>query len=529
MSSDRIKKFLESDSSSSSSSSSSSRTVKRERKKSIDYPTIIHVPIEMTFKKAIKFAKRSNGITSMIEIDETSINLGDGIVIDFPIKILGAGTEHTIIIGEITIEGDKKKKKYVSFSNVLIESPNGHGFWNDGGLPLHLDTVEIKNCKFNGVYVAFGAHATLVNCNVHHCQTALVVNGFGTGCRTYDMNCHHNKHSGVWASNGAVVDIYGSEVTAIHHNALLNMSAYGILSQHSGTIIYLHMEVSPSKNNTKKRDQCKRDHGSIIHVEETDDIMEMFDHTNKIVLRIPEDAPTLFDCLMLAKERGADVIYLSEGSFHNDNGGDGSNGKEDDTTTNNSTTATNNNRSQSIEIDFPIKIEGRGKKRTVLNFGIIIKKDSSQDYIDPVSVTLENLSVTNIFGIGVSSNNGMPLVLDTVEIYECENDGVQLINGSSLTCVECYVHNNGGSGVVIGEQLMSKDDVKDDTSENKSNDNSGWGEFTEDLTNVPSGDLTNVQISCNNLSGLLVGDKAFVSFLFTYFYVVIIAALLQSL
>jgi hypothetical protein len=160
-------------------------------------------------------------------------------------------------------------------------------------------------------------------------------------------------------------------------------------------------------------------------------------------------------------------------------------------------------------------------------------------------------------GVGVRSNNGIPLTIDTIDIYDCGDDGVRLTNGTSLTVVAGYVHNNGGSGIVIGEQIIPDDDDDDKNNKNKNKkttksdkknsksfddasgggggggggsggasgqkeENDGWGDMSnteemkskateKELKDIPTADLTNCQLSCNNYSGLFVGDKSVVS------------------
>ena len=374
------------------------------------WPTSIHVPIEMSLPQALKLAKRSRGKTTTIIIGETLIK-ADRMVFDFPLKIIGEGTDKSIILGELIIEGDKTSKKYISFSHLTIENPVGGGFWSDGGMRLHLDDVEIRKCKFNGIYIAFGATAILVNVHVHRCQTGLVVNGFESFCRAYDFRCHHNRHSGVWSSNAGVVQVYGQEKTSIHHNATLNTNSAGILCQHSGSVVLLHMTTSPSHDNTKNRDQLEKDSGVIRMVEGgNEQPVALLDQSDKIILRVPEDFPTLKECLVVAAEKKADIILLGEGFWTNvqaikttDQGVALLNeSKQSEAVQNKPGIAVDDeiDGGPPLVIDFPIKIEGVGKKKTIIGFGIVIEDHSrlSPAAQDGGVVYLENLGLTNPYG-----------------------------------------------------------------------------------------------------------------------------------
>ena len=179
--------------------------------------TTIHVPTEMSLPRAIAIARRSNGSVKHIILCSDRFVV-DRIILDFPVTITGKGPGKSIIQGQIIVEGKKKLKNNLCLKQLTITNPAGGGVWNDGGLPLVLDNVEITRCRFNGVYVAFGVSASLIKCHIHRCQTGLCVNGFGTAANVYDLRAHHNMHSGIWASNNSLVNVYGPEGTSIHHN-----------------------------------------------------------------------------------------------------------------------------------------------------------------------------------------------------------------------------------------------------------------------------------------------------------------------
>ena len=311
------------------------------------------------------------------------------------------------------------------------------------------------------------------------------------------------------------------------------------------------MESSCSNDNTKDRNEKEKDHGTIAMVdpsEENTNNRNLIndDESTKLMLRVPQDASTLRECLILAKEKDAQIISLSEG-WH----GNLQPGEDDENGTNGG---------PPLLIDFPIKIEGKGQQKTTIAFGIVIDGDNSGGKKMNVHfVELENLTLTNTKGTGIEGNNGyLHIMLDTVEIHSCDDDGVRVTKGTMLTYTEGHIHHNGGSGVVIGENHLKtkkwdknqgkmlihtedefyrlehggngdthhgggsknnddgeNDKEKKEEEQGKKEEKDEWGDFDGDGKksnfNVSSGELTDLHISCNNKSGLKVGDGASVN------------------
>ena len=464
--------------------------------------TTIHVPTEMSLPRAIAIARRSNGSVKHIILCSDRFVV-DRIILDFPVTITGKGPGKSIIQGQIIVEGNKKLKNNLCLKQLTITNPAGGGVWNDGGLPLVLDNVEITRCRFNGVYVAFGVSASLIKCHIHRCQTGLCVNGFGTAANVYDLRAHHNMHSGIWASNNSLVNVYGPEGTSIHHNgcvvcllfvvhivccwccllfvlfwlfthinslfffslssftttilmppylfcsppplhSLQSTNAYGIIAQHHGTCVRQYGMVEgngPSRENTKGRNEREKNGGKIIYVESNgDELEELNDSKTKFVLRVPEDYPTLRECVAAtSKLRETHLILIGEGVFYNlDENEEDENGE---------------NGGRPLIINHPIKIEGKGRNTTILRFGIIGLSGMLE---------LENLSLMNPNGIGIWGRSASSVVsLDTVEVHSCHSDGVRVSDGATLTCVECHFHHNGGCGLVVGDDMPKSKQMTD--------------------------------------------------------------------
>ena len=322
----------------------------------------------------------------------------------------------------------------------------------------------------------------------------------------------------------------------------------------------------PSRENTKGRNEREKNGGKIIYVESNgDELEELNNSKTKFILRVPEDYPTLRECVAAtSKLKETHLILMGEGIFYNlDENEEDENGE---------------NGGRPLIINHPIKIEGKGRNKTVLRFGIIGLSGMLE---------LENLSLMNPNGIGIwvrsasslgetqyeessSSSSSVSVSLDTVEVHSCHGDGVRVSNGATLTCVECHFHHNGGCGLVVGDEMpkskkgtdggrvgeskeekSSSDDFADvafddDGSGGSSSggggsgtggggggDGGGGDDWGFDLTDkgkvgdsssrqvgeenddtppvTSSADLTDLTINCNNKSGLKLGDYASVN------------------
>ena len=199
----------------------------------------------------------------------------------------------------------------------------------------------------------------------------------------------------------------------------------------------------PSRENTKGRNEREKNGGKIIYVESNgDELEELNDSKTKFVLRVPEDYPTLRECVAAtSKLRETHLILIGEGIFYNlDENEEDENGE---------------NGGRPLIINHPIKIEGKGRNTTILRFGIIGLSGMLE---------LENLSLMNPNGIGIwgrSASSVSSVSLDTVEVHSCHSDGVRVSGGATLTCVECHFHHNGGCGLVVGDDMPKSKQMTD--------------------------------------------------------------------
>ena len=71
--------------------------------------------------------------------------------IGYPMKIIGAGQEKTIIHGGIKIDGTKEGGKRVGMQGMTMKGSSGHGLDNENGLSFLCKDMTFTQCGGDGV------------------------------------------------------------------------------------------------------------------------------------------------------------------------------------------------------------------------------------------------------------------------------------------------------------------------------------------------------------------------------------------
>ena len=182
----------------------------------------------------------ARGVHEITETWTTPAGITHEQTLAFPwnnISIVGKGEAETTILGGLAAENGK----HLTVTNLTINNSSGFGLFGDGfGTTMKLNHVTLKECQFTGICVRDGAKLVANNCtfafNGGHgvwldaCGHSVVgplqyngdhrmlwINGHPTTARLTNCKSHHNKHAGVRAYKGAVVDLMG-ERTSVHDN-----------------------------------------------------------------------------------------------------------------------------------------------------------------------------------------------------------------------------------------------------------------------------------------------------------------------
>ena len=152
------------------------------------------------------------------------------------VSFVGQGTGETIVHGCFVVMNGRK----ASFEGLTMKNSSWNGLHASGaGTKIVLKNVTVADCTGGGVVVKGGAKLDATGCQFHQNGNrpgfgGVGVDGSRTTARLTNCTSHHNKGDGVYAYNGAVVDLMG-EGTSVHDN-----ERYGLLAVSRGTTINVY-------------------------------------------------------------------------------------------------------------------------------------------------------------------------------------------------------------------------------------------------------------------------------------------------
>jgi hypothetical protein len=173
------------------------------------------------------------------EVDESYLE------ICYPLKIIGAGQDKTIIHGAgFKIQGTKEEGKRVDMQGMTMKGSSQYGLLNDNGLSFLCKDMTFTQCGWSGV----GARKTkgrLINCVITQC-----------------------KWGGIFCGDIALIELAGSQ-TKVDGNVTSGHSyEYGLHTSATSSIIHLLFPLtkeSISTNNNGGRNYSSN--GTIETVE----------------------------------------------------------------------------------------------------------------------------------------------------------------------------------------------------------------------------------------------------------------------
>jgi len=174
------------------------------------------------------------------------------------LSFVGQGEGETFIVGGFVVENGRK----VRFKGLTMKNTSGsYGLRASGlGTEVVLQDMTVEECQNTGVYVYRGAKLDATGCQFHQngVDGVYVFGSTTTACLT---NCttHHNKHNGVCAGSGAVVDLMG-EGTSVHDNEEQGLYAY----ERDTTINVYQPCVLNDMSHGNKGQNIKMEYGGIV-------------------------------------------------------------------------------------------------------------------------------------------------------------------------------------------------------------------------------------------------------------------------
>jgi hypothetical protein len=101
--------------------------------------------------------------------NEDEENEDNDLYVTFPMQIIGAGRDQTIVKGGgFDIQGTKEEGKNVVLKDMTISETSGNGVFGWDGLSWLCDSLTITQCRWSGVY-AENKKGRFINCVITQC------------------------------------------------------------------------------------------------------------------------------------------------------------------------------------------------------------------------------------------------------------------------------------------------------------------------------------------------------------------------
>jgi hypothetical protein len=157
------------------------------------------------------------------------------VTIGYPIMIIGAGQEKTIIHGGFKIQGTKEEGKRVDMQGMTMRSI-GCGLYSNNGLSFLCKDMTFTQCGLNGV-VAVNTKGRLINCVITQCG-----------------------ESGICSSWNALIELEGDQTKVDGNGTSGNSYYYGLTTCATSSTIHLLFPLTKESASTNNR--RGRNHGS---------------------------------------------------------------------------------------------------------------------------------------------------------------------------------------------------------------------------------------------------------------------------
>ena len=158
------------------------------------------------------------------------------VTIGYPIMIIGAGQDKTIIHGGFNIQGTKEEGKNVVLKDMIMRSI-GSGLLNENGLFFLCDRMTFTQCGSYGVY-ANNTKGRLINCVVTQCG-----------------------YSGIYSSIGAFIELVGDQTKVDGNVTNGYSSSYGLSTDYTSSRIHLLFPLTKESVSTNNCPYNGRNYG----------------------------------------------------------------------------------------------------------------------------------------------------------------------------------------------------------------------------------------------------------------------------
>ena len=174
----------------------------------------------------------------------------DQLLITYPMKIIGAGRDKTIIHGGFKIKGTNEAGKRVDMQGMTMKGSSRDGLLASNGLSFLCDSLTITQCRGrgSGVY-AKNTKGRLINCVITQCGG-----------------------SGILSSMNALIELEGDQTKVDGNVTSGSSNSYGLNTSYTSSRIHLLFPLtkeSVSTNNHGGRNYCPETEGTLYGTIET--------------------------------------------------------------------------------------------------------------------------------------------------------------------------------------------------------------------------------------------------------------------
>ena len=151
------------------------------------------------------------------------------VTIEYPIMIIGAGQEKTIIHGGFKIEGTKEEKKRVDMQGMAMKGSNGSGLYNYNGLSFLCKDMTFTQSGYSGVY-AENTKGRLNNCVITQCGL-----------------------SGIFSGSNALIELEGDQTKVDGNGTSEYSGSYGLDTDDTSSTIHLLFPLTQESVSTNNQ------------------------------------------------------------------------------------------------------------------------------------------------------------------------------------------------------------------------------------------------------------------------------------
>jgi hypothetical protein len=118
-----------------------------------------------------------NTVPTILFVQNGVHKIKENVCIEYPMKMIGAGQDKTILQGGgFLIKGKKKNEKRVELTGMTVRGSKSHGLFGNSGLSFVCERMIFTECGGHGV-CAFKAVGKLRNCVITQCTSAGIMSG----------------------------------------------------------------------------------------------------------------------------------------------------------------------------------------------------------------------------------------------------------------------------------------------------------------------------------------------------------------